>query len=341
MTIFRYIKILRTYWPNEGRNTHIIFLNFLLMLIRLPFSLIDLILIKLGSQSDVEPIFVLGYYRSGTTHLQKLISLHPSVSYLNIFKTYFPDSFLSMEFWFKPLTQMILTIFKIKNPIHRVPFNWDLPGEEDIAFAFHPSRFSLNWSHAFPSKAEEVYERAIKSDREEFKDYYLSYFKRITFLSKKRYMVLKSPPNTARVETLLELFPNAKFVYIQRDPLETLASNRYLLDVVDGAQFEKISSDERDELIIDLYLKMTDDYFQQRELIPKENLYETTFEKLVKNPQNELLALFKQFSLAADNDSLVEVNRFIRAKHGKHMGNYSDIVCDSSTLARLKEVKTL
>src|SRR6185369_995061 len=40
---------------------------------------------------------------------------------------------------------------------------------------------------------------------------------RVTLRSHKQ-IILKSPPHTARIKVLLELFPNARFVHIVRDP---------------------------------------------------------------------------------------------------------------------------
>ncbi len=45
-----------------------------------------------------------------------------------------------------------------------------------------------------------------------------------------RRMVVKSPVHTARVRVLLEMFPNAQFVYVHRDPYVVLQSSAHMAD---------------------------------------------------------------------------------------------------------------
>jgi hypothetical protein len=46
----------------------------------------------------------------------------------------------------------------------------------------------------------------------------------------RRPLLIKSPVHTARLALLLRLFPNAKFVYVHRDPLATFASAAHMAD---------------------------------------------------------------------------------------------------------------
>lgn len=229
------------------------------MFLRIPFSIIDSFIVKLSkTQKSEDPIFILGYYRSGTTHLQKLLSLNSNLYYINIFKTYFPDSFICLEGWFKPFSQYILSYFEVQNPIHRINFDWDLPGEEDIAFAFLPNAFSLNWFHAFPSQLDKCTQNSIcldDKDEELFFKEYGEFLNRVKYKSGSKQLLLKSPPNTARISSILKIYPNAKFVFIQRDHFETLASNRYMWNVVKAAQFEKVEDEQRDKLNIEKFVE--------------------------------------------------------------------------------------
>src|SRR5437899_11077712 len=51
------------------------------------------------------------------------------------------------------------------------------------------------------------------------------YFLRKLQLHEKRPFILKSPPHTARIPLLLEMFPAAKFVHIHRDPVAVFQSS--------------------------------------------------------------------------------------------------------------------
>ena len=54
-------------------------------------------------------------------------------------------------------------------------------------------------------------------DLDRWKRALLWFLKCVTLQNPKR-IVLKSPPHTCRIRTLLEMFPKAKFVHIVRDP---------------------------------------------------------------------------------------------------------------------------
>ncbi len=45
------------------------------------------------------PLFVLGHYRSGTTHLHYLLTLDPRFAFPNVFQTFNPHIFLRTEGW--------------------------------------------------------------------------------------------------------------------------------------------------------------------------------------------------------------------------------------------------
>lgn len=263
--------------------------------------------------------------------------MNSNLYYINIFKTYFPDSFRCLEGWFKPFSQYILSYFEVQNPIHRINFDWDLPGEEDIAFAFLPNAFSLNWFHAFPSQLDKCTQNSIcldDKDEELFFKEYGEFLNRVKYKSGSKQLLLKSPPNTARISSILKIYPNAKFVFIQRDHFETLASNRYMWNVVKAAQFEKVEDEQRDKLILSLEQKILAAYNEQKHLIAKDNLYELTFEKLMKSPVMEIERIFNQFSIELKNEDKLNIEKFVENKHGKHQGKYSPTSHDISILAQ-------
>lgn len=325
-----YFKILNTYWNNNITNRLIIIPNLLLFSFRLPFALLENIVFSNTIKShnlEHDPIFILGYYRSGTTHLQKLMALNTQHEKLNIFKSYFPDSFLLLEKWLKPIMQFFFDLFKIKNPIHRCPFNWDLPGEEDIAFALYPNIISFNWFHAFPSQLERALEKSVnfktENGKKYFKNKYLWLVKKLSYSFKGKRLVLKSPPNTARIPLLLELFPNAKFVFISRDEQETLLSNRYMWDVVSGASLEKISFDKRDELILETKRIFESKFHKDKSLIPSSNLVEISFSDLMKNPNELIENIHQKLELNYTREYFVILKTYLAKEHGKYRGIYN------------------
>ena len=112
-------------------------------------------------------------------------------------------------------------------------------------------------------------------------------------------LVLKSPPHTARVRQLLDLFPNAKFIHIVRDPLAVFPSTVRLWKSLDDVQGLQVPTfDHLEERVLDDFCRMYDSFEADRQLIPPQNFYELHYEDLVKDPINHLHDLYQQLGLA-------------------------------------------
>ena len=61
---------------------------------------------------------------------------------------------------------------------------------------------------------EGVGRNAIK----EWKEKYIYFLKKVAYYHKGKRLVLKNPANTARIKLLFEMFPEAKFIHIYRNP---------------------------------------------------------------------------------------------------------------------------
>ncbi len=88
----------------------------------------------------------------------------------------------------------------------------------------------MEWS--FP-RGRERYDRYLtfrgvpEADVARWKEALVLFLKKLTY-KYDRPMLLKSPPHTARVRLLLELFPDARFLHIRRNPYTVFLSTRHL-----------------------------------------------------------------------------------------------------------------
>jgi len=98
-----------------------------------PLRLIEAIVMALLPEKEVKMIFVLGYFRSGTTYLQQLMAANKNHRTLTIFQSILPEVSLCFGWLFKPLISFVTKVFSIRNNYHYHPFNWNYPGEDDIA----------------------------------------------------------------------------------------------------------------------------------------------------------------------------------------------------------------
>lgn len=135
------------------------------------------------------------------------------------------------------------------------------------------------------------------------KDYKLLISKALKNTGRKRFLS-KNPPNTARIKVLLEMFPNARFIHIHRNPVDVYLSTHNFFDkMLPHLQLQSIDASELDHHIFDLYKDLMRDYLKQRELIPKGHLVELSFEALETDPRTCIKNLYKDLDLTGHDKS--------------------------------------
>jgi hypothetical protein len=113
----------------------------------------------------------------------------------------------------------------------------------------------------------------------------------------RRPIVLKSPTHTCRIKLLLELFPDARFIHIHRNPFAVFQSNRRRHDgAVRYSRLQRSIATE-DEMFIRRYREMYDVFFDERELIPRDRYHELAFEDLESDPIGQLREVYAKVGL--------------------------------------------
>ena len=130
------------------------------------------------------------------------------------------------------------------------------------------SPYALQWGYLFPQKINHYLEKYVLFENiscdeiQDWKNSYLYLLKKLSIANKSRQLVLKNPPNTARIKMLLSLFPNAKFIYIHRNPFEVYASNKRLWEVIrDIYMLGRARYVNFSNIILDTYSKNDDPVF--------------------------------------------------------------------------------
>jgi hypothetical protein len=132
----------------------------------------------------------------------------------------------------------------------------------------------------------------------QWKKVYYNLLQKTTLYMHGKRLILKNPANTARIRFLLDLFPDAKFIHIYRNPYIVYASTRnFYKKAIEGFMLQKISDNQIEENIFWLYQHMMRSYFNEKNLIPSENLVEVKFENLEHNPIQHLESIFTKLKL--------------------------------------------
>ncbi|MBL8817801.1 MAG: sulfotransferase [Planctomyces sp.] len=255
-----------------------------------------------GSLRDVsvrsDPVFVLGHWRSGTTHLHNLLSLDGQLTAPNTFQAVNPSSFLSTE-WILP------TVFRpflpSRRPMDEMAMSFDAPQEDELALSLLCG-LSPYIGLSFPKRTVE-YERFItfggveESVVSRWKSAFRTFTAKLSLRDQRR-IVFKSPAHTGRIKLLLELFPDARFIHIHRNPFTVFQSSRHYFQTAAWfANLQKIDASQFDAAILRRYRILYDAYLEQRSLIPSGRLVELSFDDLSEKPLDSMEHLYDSLEI--------------------------------------------
>lgn len=261
-----------------------------------------------------EPVFLLGFWRSGTTLLHNLFACDPQWGFVNTYQAALPDLFLAGQ---HRLRRMLASALPENRGIDNIPVDFAMPQEEEIALMC-ASGLSPYVSLNFPRTADKTLEYLFMGDgvdpreRSRWKAEYTNLLKAASFYMDGKPLVLKSPSNTSRIEALLELFPDARFVYIQRNPYDTVRSYMHLLRLMNG--WHALQHFDFDELMfrqIRTYRRMAESYLQQRRSIPAGRLIEIRYEDLEQDKIGEMQRIYRALNLSGYDAFAPELEEYV------------------------------
>jgi len=178
---------------------------------------------------------------------------------------------------------------------------WDHPQEDEFALC-NMGVPSPDLTSVFPNRPPRYQEYLDLSgvpapDLARWKRAFLWFLKCITLQNPKR-IVLKSPPHTARVRTLLEMFPRAKFVHIIRDPYVIFPSTVNLWKRLyrdEGLQVPTYAGLE--EHVFKTLNRMYEAFERDRKLIGPDQFCEVRYEELVADPIEQMRRVYAELEL--------------------------------------------
>ena len=184
------------------------------------------------SRPVLDPLFVVGHWRSGTTYLQNMLSRDPQFGWADpVHTVVFPYSQLLGRL----LTPAVKKGIANGRPMDNVQYSMDLPMEETFALLTQTTMDANNMI-VFPTNYQKYLDDAFVGELSEEKqaewrrayDYVLS---KLSMAWGGKRLVLKSPENSCHIPQLLELYPDARFLNIHRDPYKTVRSTVHMFTV--------------------------------------------------------------------------------------------------------------
>lgn len=252
------------------------------------------------SRTPIEkaPVFIVGHWRTGTTHLHELMILDQRHSFPNTYQCLVPNHFLLTE---KIGKAPLMFLLPERRPMDNMEVGWDRPQEDEFAMCMlgQPSPYlDLVFPNDTPLMPGSLdLEGLPKWQKREWKRTFVSFLKALTLKDPRR-LVLKSPPHTCRIPTLLEMFPDARFVHIVRNPYAVYPSTVKLwksLAEKHGVQPPHHRNVE--EKVLATLPYMYDKLEEGKKLIPPGRFHELKYEDLVADPMGQMRKLYDRLQL--------------------------------------------
>ena len=269
---------------------------------RAPISLAERAMIarQLPQTSEMSPpIFILGHWRSGTTHLYNTMS-HGAFGYVPPVAVGLPWDMFGIARALRPLLERALPEHRW---IDRIPVTPTSPQEDEIAIA---SMTDLSFYHGiyFPREFDRLIDRGLffdgcsEAEIDQWRSRF-TYFLRKLYLQQGKPLLIKNPVYTARVGELRRLFPGAKFIHIHRNPFDVFLSMRnFYARLLEVMALQKVPEGlDVDATILRVYDRMMQDFAEQTSDLAAPDFVEIPYARLDEDPMGALAEIYGTLKL--------------------------------------------
>ncbi len=250
-----------------------------------------------------EPIFIMGFWRSGTTHLHNLLVQDEEYGYVSTLQGLMPGAIISSGKQLRPLMELL---FPKTRPMDNVAIRPHAPQESDIALM----NFSLHTYYhyvLFPTQLCPLFDKYILMDSitptemEEWRNDYLYILRTATYLNDGRPLMIKNPPHIGHVEQVIDMFPKARYIEIRRDPLAIWISYMHLhRTTIPTHNVQDFSWETLEEDALCVFEKTMRRWLEKREMIPEQSRVIIRYEALVASPVETMRHIYDTFGLSSE-----------------------------------------
>jgi len=288
-------------------------------------------------QAVREPVFIVAPSRTGSTLTQKLMSLDQErFVYNTLYQTIFPAVFFQRCFdalcWLdrrtgRPLARVVHWMekkwFGGWDEMHKLRFNQ--PEEDDgfFVYTFLTEAIFLLFLHV-----DELWEAGFQDalppeKRRKLMSFYRSCLQRRLYASgPNRTILTKATQSSGAVESLLEAFPDARFITIIRDPCAAVASHVSVFWPVWKTHSPYLRKDGPEAKA---YARLAVSWFQHlfafREKVDPRRYYCIDYRDLTRDPQGVLRDVYRHFGWtmsAGFREKLAQLNAQEQAFQSNH-----------------------
>jgi hypothetical protein len=179
------------------------------------------------------------------------------------------------------------------------------PQEEEMALG-NLQRHGYYGVYHFPSDMEGQRDRSLffeglsNAEVARFRREYEFLVRKVAYVKRGQRTLFKNPPSTTRMALILEMFPDAKFIHIVRNPWAVFSSTCGKFPRVFNAfAWQPFEGVDIPGFVLDTYEKVMRRYLEDRRALglPAHQLAETTYEEITADPVGEIGRLYDQLGI--------------------------------------------
>jgi hypothetical protein len=315
---------------------------------------IDDFLFKDYQQHELaQPVFIIGNMRSGTTFLHRLLAKDKdNFSHIRTWEIYFaPSIFQRKLIWtIQRLDQKLGGRIQrwlvrqeqkswFNNPIHKISL-WEAEEDESLLFNIWESIFtSVFFPHPDLVRKYAYFDKQLsRRERRKIMRFYKACLRRHLYAHNSRSKFLsKNPAFSAKVASLYEYFPNAKIIYMLRNPLETVPS---LISWM-CYQWSQFSDLDQEYLYQEYLIQLAKEWYEypleQLAQAPPESYEIVVYDELVKDPKRVISRFYEKFGFEITpefENILDQANEAAKSYHSEHRYSLKKIGVSKEELFR-------
>ena len=273
-----------------------------------------------------DPLFILGHWRSGTTFVHNIFAQDKHFGYTTTYQTVFPHYVMALQGFFKPTMGWLMPD---KRPTDNMELAPDLPQEEEFAINNScPFNYYNFWF--FPEKMNEYCDRYLTfkaitpKEEQAFKDNFEKLVKISLWNTNGTQYLSKNPPHTGRLKTMSELFPNAKYIFLMRNPYTVFESTRsFYTNTIKPLELHSIPLEQMEQNILRNYMELYRAYKEQKKYVPEGNIYEVRFEDIEQDALGSTEKIYHDLNIPGWEEARPAIEKYIGGKKGYKKNKYN------------------
>ncbi|HVI28777.1 sulfotransferase [Hansschlegelia sp.] len=259
------------------------------------------------------PIFIVGFWRSGTTLLHELMAADRTLAAPILIDVLCPSDAPYLRGWKRRLLQVVQP--PTTRGIDDVQVFFRSPQEEEAALCHlgAPSFFAASY---FPRRRGEIIEEALfardgTEPERRWREAYASFLRTLVVAYPGRRLVLKNPANCTRLRRLIQLCPEAMFIRIDRDPAEVIPSFERLINLGDRylslqGRWKPMSADEATALHRRVMARFDADWAA----LPARRTARVAYADLIRDPLSTIGEIYETLELPRGKRAERQQKRF-------------------------------